>query len=36
MELNLITQANSGGKVNILEEYIINHCEKKKFIWTCV
>jgi len=30
MEINLITQANSGGKVNILEEYSISHCERKK------
>ena len=30
MEINLITQADSGGKINILEEYIINHCKKKK------
>jgi len=35
MEIDLITQANSRGKVNILEEYSISHCEKKKkFIWT--
>ena len=30
MEINLITQADSGGKVNILEDYSISHCEKKK------
>ena len=36
MEINLITQADSGGKVNILEYYSINYCEKKKFICICV
>jgi hypothetical protein len=30
MEINLITQADSGGKVNILEDYSISHCEKEK------
>jgi len=28
--INLIIQADSGGKVNILEDYSISHCEKKK------
>jgi len=30
MEINLITQAYSGGKVNILKDYSKNHYEKKK------
>ena len=30
MEINLITQADSGRKTNILEYYSINYCEKKK------
>jgi hypothetical protein len=30
MEINLITQADSGGKINIPEDYSISHCEKKK------
>jgi hypothetical protein len=30
MQINLITQTDSGGKVNILEDYSISHCEKNK------
>jgi len=30
MEINLITQADSGGKVNILEDYSISHWGEKK------
>jgi len=30
MEINLITQADSGRKTNILEYYSINYCKKKK------
>jgi hypothetical protein len=29
IEINFITQADSGGKVNIFEDYSISHCEKK-------
>jgi hypothetical protein len=29
MEINLLTQADSGRKVNILEDYSISHCEEK-------
>jgi len=29
MEINLFTQADSGGKVNILEDYSISHWKKK-------
>jgi len=29
MEINLITQGDSGGMVNILEDYSINHYKKK-------
>jgi hypothetical protein len=30
MEINLITQGDSGGKVNILEDYSINHYGRRK------
>jgi hypothetical protein len=30
IETNLITQADSGGKVNTVEEHCISHCEKIK------
>jgi len=33
MEINLITQADAGGKVNILEDYSISHWGKKKSLY---
>jgi len=36
MEINVITQADSGRKVNILKDYSKNHWEKKVYMNMCL